>query len=155
MIEFKKGIEELLNVCAPMPQPHRHVPPLGTGRVALGCRRGPRRGRDLARAFGLSRRRRRRSAPSTLRMTTTTTRGPSSQKSSLCLGKIFSPYTGECFRNLGQTNVEHVVARPEAHYSGLCRADIAIRKEFASDLLSLTLASPATNSKKWSHDPAS
>ena len=61
------------------------------------------------------------------------------------LGKIFSPYTGECFRDRGQTDIEHIVARSEAHDSGLCRADRATRKRFASDPLNLTLASPAVN----------
>ena len=37
------------------------------------------------------------------------------------------------------------MARSEAHDSGLCRADVATRKKFSSDLLNLTLASPALN----------
>lgn len=64
------------------------------------------------------------------------------------LGKIYSPYTGQCFDSIRQTDIEHIVARSEAHDSGLCRADIATRKRFSSDLLNLTLASPALNRKQ-------
>ena len=44
------------------------------------------------------------------------------------LGGIFSPYTGEVFDSKGDTDIEHVVARSEAHDSGLCRADAATRR---------------------------
>ena len=37
------------------------------------------------------------------------------------------------------------MARSEAHDSGLCAANDAIRREFASDLLNLTLADPSVN----------
>ena len=37
------------------------------------------------------------------------------------------------------------MARSEAHDSGLCAADDARRRQFASDLLNLTLASPSVN----------
>lgn len=71
------------------------------------------------------------------------------------LGKIYSPYTGQCFGGIRQTDVEHIVARSEAHDSGLCRADIATRKRFSSDLLNLTLASPALNrQQKRAYDAA-
>ena len=43
------------------------------------------------------------------------------------------------------TDIEHIVARSEAHDSGLCAADAASQRRFASDLLNLTLASPAVN----------
>ena len=61
------------------------------------------------------------------------------------LGGIFSPYTGEVFHSKGDTDIEHVVARSEAHDSGLCRADAATRLAFSRDLLNLTLASPSVN----------
>ena len=71
------------------------------------------------------------------------------------LGKIYSPYTGQCFSSMRQTDIEHIVARSEAHDSGLCRADIATRKRFSSDLLNLTLASPALNrQQKRAYDAA-
>ena len=61
------------------------------------------------------------------------------------LGGIFSPYTSEVFHSKGDTDIEHVVARSEAHDSGLCRADAATKRAFSRDLLNLTLASPHVN----------
>ncbi len=61
------------------------------------------------------------------------------------LGGIFSPYTGECFASRGETDIEHMVARSEAHDSGLCSASPETKRAFASDLLNLTLASPQVN----------
>ena len=47
------------------------------------------------------------------------------------------------------------VSRAEAHDSGLCTADAATRRHFASDLLNLTLASPDMNCNwKKHHDAA-
>ena len=60
-------------------------------------------------------------------------------------GRIYSPYTGRYFANRGETDIEHVVARSEAHDSGLCAADGNTRRAFANDLLNLTLASPSVN----------
>ena len=60
-------------------------------------------------------------------------------------GLVYSPYTGRCFDHRGQTDIEHIVARPEAHDSGLCAADAAIRRAFSRDLLNLTLADPHVN----------
>ena len=59
--------------------------------------------------------------------------------------RVYSPYTGRCFTNTGQTDIEHIVVRSEAHDSGLCASDIATRRAFARDLLNLTLASPGLN----------
>ena len=64
------------------------------------------------------------------------------------IGKIYGPYTGACFENRRQTDIEHIVARSEAHDSGMCASDSAMRKRFASDLLNLTLASPKVNRKQ-------
>ena len=61
------------------------------------------------------------------------------------IGKIYGPYSGRCFANRYETDIEHIVARSEAHDSGLCAADRATRRRFASDLLNLTLASPGVN----------
>ena len=60
-------------------------------------------------------------------------------------GNIYSPYTGTWFKTIKETDIEHIVARSEAHDSGLCAASAATRKKFASDLLNLTLASPSVN----------
>ena len=61
------------------------------------------------------------------------------------LGGVYSPYTGEVFDSARQTDIEHIVARSEAHDSGLCAADPATRLRFAGDLLNLTLAAPGLN----------
>lgn len=61
------------------------------------------------------------------------------------LGGIYSPYTCETFDSARETDIEHVVARSEAHDSGLCGADTATREQFARDLRNLTLASPGLN----------
>ena len=61
------------------------------------------------------------------------------------IGGIYGPYTGRWFASQKDTDSEHIVARSEAHDSGLCAANDAIRREFASDLLNLTLADPSVN----------
>ena len=60
-------------------------------------------------------------------------------------GNIYGPYTGTWFASTAETDIEHIVARSEAHDSGLCAADADRRRAFASDLVNLTLASPAVN----------
>lgn len=60
-------------------------------------------------------------------------------------GGIYGPYTGTWFDSIRETDIEHIVARSEAHDSGLCSADPNTKDEFASDLLNLTLASPSVN----------
>ena len=71
------------------------------------------------------------------------------------LGKIYGPYTGRCFSSIRQTDIEHIVARSEAHGSRLCAAGATTRQRFASDLLNLTLAEPGLNRHdKRDHDAA-
>ena len=60
-------------------------------------------------------------------------------------GRIYSPYTGRTFASLSETDIDHIVARSEAHGSGLCGADAATRLAFAADPLNLTLAEPMVN----------
>ena len=60
-------------------------------------------------------------------------------------GIIYGPYTGRMFADRGETDIERIVARSEAHDSGLCAADSGTRKRFSSDLLNLTLAAPSVN----------
>ncbi len=60
-------------------------------------------------------------------------------------GRIYSPYTGTTFRSRKETDIEHIVAKSEAHDSGLCAASRQVRRDFARDLLNLTIASPAVN----------
>ena len=52
------------------------------------------------------------------------------------LGGIWSPYTGRTFASRRETDIEHIVARSEAHDSGLCAATAATRRRFATDLQS-------------------
>ena len=61
------------------------------------------------------------------------------------LGGVYGPYTGRWFASPSDTDIEHMVARSEAHDSGLCAADLATRRRFATDLLNLTLAGPRVN----------
>ena len=60
-------------------------------------------------------------------------------------GGIYGPYTGMWFGSIKDTDIEHIVARSEAHDSGLCATSPATKAKFASDLLNLTLASPSVN----------
>ena len=70
-------------------------------------------------------------------------------------GIIYGPYTGSWFDSTSETDIEHIVARSEAHDSGLCAPDAATKRRFASDLLNLTLASPSVNrSQKSDKDAA-
>ena len=61
------------------------------------------------------------------------------------LGGVYGPYTGRWFAGKSDTDIEHMVARSEAHDSGLCGADLATRRRFATDRLNLTLAGPRVN----------
>ena len=61
------------------------------------------------------------------------------------LGGVYGPYTGRWFASTSDTDIKHMVARSEAHDSGLCAADLANRRRFATDLLNLTLAGPQVN----------
>ena len=61
------------------------------------------------------------------------------------IGAIYGTYTGTCFESMSETDIEHIVATSEAHDSGLCAADRATRRRFATDLRNLTLAAPHVN----------
>lgn len=66
---------------------------------------------------------------------------------------IYGPHTGTWFDSIKETDIEHIVARSEAHDSGLCLASPATKARFASDLLNLTLAPPSVNRhQKVAHD---
>ena len=67
------------------------------------------------------------------------------------MGAIYGPYTGTFFSSKRQTDIEHIVAAAEAHDSGLCAASPAVKSQFASDLLNLTLASPQVNRHQKKH----
>lgn len=61
------------------------------------------------------------------------------------LGGVYAPYTGRWFASGSETDIEHIVARSEAHDSGLCAADAGTKRRFATDLLNLTLAGTGVN----------
>ena len=61
------------------------------------------------------------------------------------IGKIYGPYTGQCFATPRETDIEHIVPLSEAHDSGQCSASPATKARFARDVLNLTLASPRVN----------
>ena len=68
---------------------------------------------------------------------------------------IYGPYTGTHFESAADTDIEHMVARSEAHDSGLCAASTSTKIAFARDLDNLTLASPSVNrSQKRDKDAA-
>ena len=46
----------------------------------------------------------------------------------LALGGVYGPYTGRWFDSKTETDIEHIVARSEAHDSGLYAADDATRQ---------------------------
>ena len=70
------------------------------------------------------------------------------------LGGIYGAYEDECFDAYTDVDIEHLVARKEAHDSGLCAADAQVRINFANDLENIVLASPSVNRSKSAHDPA-
>ena len=62
-------------------------------------------------------------------------------------GGVYGPYTGTWLESIREIDIEHIVARSEAHDSGLCAAD--------SDPVNLTLASPSVNRlRKSDKDPS-
>ena len=70
------------------------------------------------------------------------------------LGDIYSPYTCESFDSDTETDIEHIIARSEAHDSGLCSAGADTRRDFARDLDNLTLAAPGLNRQQKSDKDA-
>ena len=60
----------------------------------------------------------------------------------------YSPYTGKWYVSLSQLDIEHIVAKSEAHDSGLCSASATTKKAFAADLYNLTLTEPHVNRKQ-------
>lgn len=69
-------------------------------------------------------------------------------------GTATSPYDGTAFDPLTSAQREHIVARREAHYSGLCQQPKQTKRSFVTDLSNLTLATPLLNQQKGSHDAA-
>ena len=67
---------------------------------------------------------------------------------------IYSPYTRRVFSHNGDVDIEHIVSRKQAHYSGLCQKEAEKRTQFASDLINLTLAGSGVNRAKGECDAA-
>lgn len=70
----------------------------------------------------------------------------------ISLGGLFGVYTGDTFEAVTETDIEHIVARSEAHDSGMCARSAVDKRAFASDLLNLVVASPALNRSKSAQD---
>ena len=49
------------------------------------------------------------------------------------LGGVYGPYTGRWFASTSDTDIKHMVARCEAHDSGLCATDLATRRAVRLD----------------------
>ena len=75
----------------------------------------------------------------------TATCNPSNRRIADRLGGVYSPYTCETFGELTETDIEHIVARSEAHDSGLCSALPERKREFARAIRNLTLSAPHLN----------
>ena len=70
------------------------------------------------------------------------------------LGGIYAAYEDSCYDEYTDVHIEHLVAKREAHDSGMCEADIQTRINFANDLENIALASPTVNLGKSTKDPA-
>ena len=70
------------------------------------------------------------------------------------LGGMWSPYDGQRFESMRESDIEHIVALSEAHDSGACAWTDERRREFARDLDNLTLATPELNRSRGARDAA-
>lgn len=70
------------------------------------------------------------------------------------LGGFYSPYDDIWYDEATDVDIDHMVARKEAHESGLCKATAEVRYEFANDLLNLTLSTPSVNRNEKSDKDA-
>ncbi len=67
-------------------------------------------------------------------------------------GVAYGPYEGRVFTPEDDIHVEHIVARAEAHDSGMCGQSFNQKQAFSIDLLNLTLASASVNREKSNKD---
>ena len=70
------------------------------------------------------------------------------------LDGIFAAYEDSCYDEYTVVDIERLVAKREAHNSGMCDADIQTKINFANDLENVALASPTVNRGKSTKDPA-
>lgn len=69
-------------------------------------------------------------------------------------GGWYGMYEARIFSSAEDAQIEHIVARQQAHLSGMCARSVAERRAFAKDLNNLTLASPRLNRVKGTKDAA-
>lgn len=69
-------------------------------------------------------------------------------------GGYYAAYENRCYDGPRDVTIEHIVARHEAHVSGLCSADYQTKVDFANDLDNIALADGDVNSEKSNSDPA-
>ena len=69
------------------------------------------------------------------------------------LGGYYSPYDDVWYDEATDVQVEHMVARSEAHWSGMCKQSAAMRYKYANDIENLTLCTPSVNQAKSNLDP--
>ena len=69
-------------------------------------------------------------------------------------GGYYAAYEDFCYQHYRDVTIEHLVARKEAHVSGLCKADKQTRLAFANDLDNIALAVYEVNSRKSDKDVA-
>ena len=67
-------------------------------------------------------------------------------------GAWYAPYEDVCYLNRFDVTIEHMVARSQGHYSGLCSASQTTKLRFASDPDNITLAHGDVNSAKGNKD---
>ena len=67
-------------------------------------------------------------------------------------GRRYSPYDRKTYSENGQTDIEHIVARKEAHESGLCEQGVQAIRSFVTSLPNLTLSTPLVNRTKADQD---
>ena len=70
------------------------------------------------------------------------------------LGGYYAAYENLCYPSYKEVTIEHIVARREAHVSGLCKADPQTKVSFANDHDNIALAIQEVNSHKGSRDVA-
>ncbi|MCY3883635.1 MAG: HNH endonuclease family protein [Gammaproteobacteria bacterium] len=70
------------------------------------------------------------------------------------LGGFYSPYDDVWYDEATDVDIDHIVARKEAHESGMCKATPEVRYKFANDLLNLTLSTPSLNRNEKSDKDA-
>ena len=64
------------------------------------------------------------------------------------LGGIFGAFENQCFDTYRDVESDHIVARKEAHDSGLCAAEAQRKIDFSNDLENIALDSASRKSEQ-------